>query len=60
MSLMFSNPTMFIMLVSGIIVAVTVFGAMIWAIYHVLSGRFHVKYEEATVQKASSDTSARK
>lgn len=50
MSIMFSSPGFISMLAMGIILFVTLFGSIGWAIYHVASGKFHVEYEVATVE----------
>ncbi len=50
MSIMFSSPAFIAMLVMGIIMIVSIVGAVGWAIYHVASGKFHEEYEIASVQ----------
>ncbi|MDQ0340039.1 hypothetical protein J2S00_002834 [Caldalkalibacillus uzonensis] len=51
MSVMFSSPAFISMFIMGIILAVSIIGAICWAIYHIASGKFHEEYEIATVQK---------
>jgi len=50
MSIMFSSPAFISMLLMGIVFFVSIFGALIWAIYHVASGKFREEYEIATVE----------
>jgi hypothetical protein len=55
MSIMFSSPGFISMLAMGIILFVTLFGSIGWAIYHVASGKFHEEYEVATVVKEGNN-----
>ncbi|GAA0370133.1 hypothetical protein [Bacillus horti] len=54
MSIMFSSPGFFSMLVMGIIFIISIVGAAVWAIYHVASGKFRVEYEVATAEPKSN------
>lgn len=50
MSIMFSSPAMMSMLFMGLVLFVTLFGSIGWAVYHIASGKFHEEYEVATVE----------
>lgn len=50
MSIMFSSPAFISMLFMGIVLFVTLFGSIGWAVYHIASGKFHEEYEVAIVE----------
>jgi hypothetical protein len=54
MSIMFSSPGFISMLLMGLILVGTTVGSVVWAIYHIASGKFHVEYEIATVEEKKS------